>query len=132
MDCDLALAAVVALSGEVKLKGGCAIQKELKEIERDTISGVSVDVLGNSLQRLRGYVKGAICRNSSWQRGETNCIVITVISPASVSVQTEIHAQPVKQGCQGRGQVAQIPTAPPLHEYFCAQRPPGPWLQPVF
>ncbi|KAK9808278.1 hypothetical protein WJX73_006718 [Symbiochloris irregularis] len=34
------------------------IQKELKEIERDTASGVSVDVMGNSLQRLRGFVKG--------------------------------------------------------------------------
>ena len=33
-------------------------QKELKEIERDKASGVTVEVLGNSLQRLRGYVKG--------------------------------------------------------------------------
>lgn len=34
------------------------IQKELKEIERDKVSGVTVQLQGNSLQRLIGYVEG--------------------------------------------------------------------------
>lgn len=34
------------------------IQKELKEIERDKVSGVTVQLQGNSLQRLMGYVEG--------------------------------------------------------------------------
>ena len=43
-----------ALSHEV-----VSLQKELREIDRDKASGVTVEVLGNSLQQLRGYVKGA-------------------------------------------------------------------------
>ncbi len=34
------------------------IQKELKEIERDKASGVTVQLKGNSLQHLIGYVEG--------------------------------------------------------------------------
>jgi len=33
-------------------------QKELKEIERDKASGVTIKVVGASLQKLVGYVKG--------------------------------------------------------------------------
>lgn len=43
------------------------IQKELKEIERDKASGVTVEVLGNSLQRLRGYVQGP--RDTPYEKG---------------------------------------------------------------
>mmetsp|Transcript_9097 Transcript_9097/g.15856 ORF Transcript_9097/g.15856 Transcript_9097/m.15856 type:complete len:191 (+) Transcript_9097:137-709(+) len=34
------------------------VSKELKEIERDQGSGVRIEVLGNNLQRLRGWVPG--------------------------------------------------------------------------
>ncbi len=33
-------------------------QKELKEIDRDKTSGVTVKIPGNNLQRLTGYVEG--------------------------------------------------------------------------
>ncbi len=33
-------------------------QKELKEIDRDKTSGVTVQITGNNLQRLTGYVEG--------------------------------------------------------------------------
>lgn len=34
------------------------LQKELREIERDKASGVTVQLNGSSLQRLTGYVEG--------------------------------------------------------------------------
>ena len=34
------------------------LQKELKEIERDKASGVTIKVVGSSLQKLIGYVQG--------------------------------------------------------------------------
>lgn len=37
-----------------------ALQKELREIERDKTSGVTVQLKGNSLQRLTGFVEGAL------------------------------------------------------------------------
>lgn len=36
----------------------CVPQKELKEIERDRTSGVTVQITGNNLQRLTGFVEG--------------------------------------------------------------------------
>ena len=36
-----------------------SVQKELKEIERDKASGVTIKVVGSSLQKLIGYVQGA-------------------------------------------------------------------------
>lgn len=37
------------------------LQKELREIERDKESGVRVEVVGNSLKHLIGWVPGADC-----------------------------------------------------------------------
>ena len=34
------------------------LQKELREIERDKTSGVTVQLKGSSLQRLTGFVEG--------------------------------------------------------------------------
>jgi ubiquitin-conjugating enzyme (huntingtin interacting protein 2) len=34
------------------------VQKELKEIERDTASGVTVSIVGDSLQHLTGVLAG--------------------------------------------------------------------------
>lgn len=34
------------------------MQKELKDIERDKESGVRVELIGNSIRHLTGYVKG--------------------------------------------------------------------------
>lgn len=40
-----------------------ALQKELREIERDKNSGVTVRLKGSSLQRLIGTVEGATSRD---------------------------------------------------------------------
>lgn len=34
------------------------LQKELREIDRDKTSGVTVNIKGNNLQRLTGFVEG--------------------------------------------------------------------------
>ncbi len=36
-------------------------QKELKEVERDKASGVTIKIVGSSLQKLIGYVQGVCC-----------------------------------------------------------------------
>ncbi|BDA50884.1 Ubiquitin-conjugating enzyme E2 K [Coccomyxa sp. Obi] len=43
------------------------IQKELKEIDRDKTSGVTVKITGNNLQRLSGYVEGP--RDTAYEGG---------------------------------------------------------------
>jgi len=43
-------------------------QKELKEIERDKASGVTIKVVGASLQKLVGYVKGTYCMRDTLEK----------------------------------------------------------------
>jgi hypothetical protein len=38
------------------------VQKELVEIDRDKTSGVSVEIMGDNLAHLTGFVKGALDR----------------------------------------------------------------------
>ncbi len=56
----------------------CALpQKELREIERDKTSGVTVQLNGSSLQRLTGYVEGAsprACCAAAWQAASGSVI----------------------------------------------------------
>lgn len=46
-------------------------QKELREIERDKASGVTVSLKGSSLQRLTGYLEGKIKREQKTARGQS-------------------------------------------------------------
>lgn len=50
-----------SLRPSVQPIGSSFVQKELREIERDRESGVRVDLKGNSLRHMIGYVQGGCC-----------------------------------------------------------------------
>lgn len=41
------------------------MQKELKDIERDKESGVRVELIGNSIRHLTGYVNGTFLKEGN-------------------------------------------------------------------
>ena len=65
------------------------VQKEIRDIERDKASGVTIEVQGNSIQKLIGCLKGGLGGLRKVKRGHTRCLQ----QPLSASSSTAISWQ---------------------------------------
>lgn len=82
------------------------VQKEIRDIERDRASGVTIEVQGNSLQKMIGCLKGAPLLLVMWGKA------VAAARLAALDVAKRIHMCAVLAPCLC---LARLPTAVRLY-----------------
>ena len=90
------------------------VQKEIRDIERDKASGVTIEVQGNSIQKLIGCLKGGLGGLRKVKRGHTRCLQqpLSASSSTAISWQAAAAAAAAAAACRCGTPTSAQPMAP--------------------